>query len=527
MMHFSNIYQEMNTNRKRVGVVLFFLFAICILAVSLVFFILSIDTPYIGTVLSLDEKGWTVEDVDANGLASNAGIKRGDKPIEINGQPAQTFLEKYSKSGLVFSTSIKELSVVDDSGQLKSVALKYGSLSWQSLIEQISWLVICLIYWIVGSYVLFKRPRKVAAWLLFISGLALGLALSANMAAERSIPTAFELQVVASVIGPWLLLHFFLVLPDGRYWLSKNPLVYLIYLPATITLVLFPLVGWAEGQPVNWFRTVRLIEYGVGFLGATSVVIFNYCHSASSRTRQQMKIVLVSCLVALVPFLFLSVLPEGIWGRTIIAPGFSIIPIAFIPIGMGYAVVTQKLMDIDVIVRRSLIYGLITLVMAAILSAGIFPVLAFQRSIGVPEEILIALALGGIATILFGPTKKGIENLVDRFFYKDRYDYRQIIQSLGTSLKSVEDSISISRIIVGTSVHTLNLAGGGLFIKGQSSSYEVGAVQGTFARIGRQNQILGFISQRSYTIEFPNSASTVDSDVAFLIPLIAGGKEIG
>jgi signal transduction histidine kinase len=365
----------------------------------------------------------------------------------------------------------------------------------------------------------------VAALLLCLCGLTFGLALSGNLAAERSIPAALQLQVIATVTGPWLLLHFFLVLPEERAWLRNNPLVYLIYLPAAITLVLFPLIGYADGQPLPEFRTIRLLEYGAGFLGAAGVAVFNYFRARSPRTQQQMKIVLIGCLGAVVPFVVLSILPAAI--RNIIPSGFNILFIAFIPLGMGYAVVTQKLMDIDVFIRRGVIYGLITLVMAGVLSIAIVLAVTFQESLGVPEDIALALVLGAIATALFGPVRNGIEIMVDRFFYKDRYDYRQIVQSLSTSLNLINDLTGVSRLVIGTMVHTLNLSGGGLFVKARSGSFELSAAQGTFTDTGKQNQLLTLISQRSRTIDFPNSASTVCSDLAFLIPLIAGQKEVG
>ena len=260
------------TNRERLRTILLFLFAFCVLAVSLTFFATSIGKPYMGISLSMDEHGWQVESVTTNGLANKAGIVEGDKPIEINSQPAQTFLEKYRKTGLVFGMLFRELTVIDDLGQAKSVALKDSSPSWQSVVEQSIWLVVCLISWITGFYVFFKRPRNIVAFLLCICGLAFGLALSANMAAEIAIPTALQFEIIASVIGPWVLFHFFLILPEERAWLHNNYLVYLIYLPAAITLVLFLLIGYADGQPVQWFRTVRLLVYGAGFLASMPTV---------------------------------------------------------------------------------------------------------------------------------------------------------------------------------------------------------------------------------------------------------------
>lgn len=480
-----------------------------------------------GTMLSKDDQGWVVQTVDISGHANQAGIMAGDIPVEINSQPAEIFLEKYEKAGVVFGQLIRELTVVDDNGQMKSASLKDSSPSQASVIELTTWLVVCFIFWIIGFYVYFKRPRKIAALLLCLCSLILGLVFSADMAAVRAIPTAVYLEIIASVIGPWLLLHFFLVLPEERTWLRNNPLVYLIYLPAVITLILFPLIGYANGQPVMWFRTFRLFEYGIGFLLAAGVLIFNYFHSASIKTRQQMKIVLLSCLAAIAPFFLFSLLPEVIIGQTILPPGFGILFIAFIPLGMGYAVVTRKLMDIDLVIRRSLVYSLITIIMATVLSAAIFTSIAFHESLGIAWEVIIAIALGGVAVVLFDPVKKGIEFLIDKLFYKDRYDYRQIIQSLTTSLSSLTDFVDISRLVVGTTVNTLNLAGSCLFVKGQSGFFEVSTAQGIFTDTDKQKALLTLISTQNSRIEFPNSASNVDPDIAFLIPLVAGDKKVG
>ncbi len=216
------------------------------------------------------------------------------------------------------------------------------------------------------------------------------------------------------------------------------------------------------------FRNFRFLEYGIGFLAVIIVAFLNYFRAVFPRTRQQMKIVLIGCLLTFNPFpYFFMLFRRRSGGRPVIPANWNVLLFIFIPIAVGYAVVTQKLMDIDVIIRRGVVYGLITVVMAIILSAALFPVMAIQHSVGTPEQIILALALGAIATALFGPAKRGIEYLVDKLFYKDRYDYRQIIQGLSTSLNSLKDLTDISRLVVGTAVQTLNLSGGCLFIRAQ------------------------------------------------------------
>jgi hypothetical protein len=179
------------------------------------------------------------------------------------------------------------------------------------------------------------------------------------MATQRGISSALFLEIAATVIGPWLLLHFFIILPEERVRLQNNPFIYLVYLPAIVTLILFPLIGLDNGS----LRVIAISCFSKTdrTAGVAGVAIFNYFHAVSLRTRQQMKIVLISCLAALIPFLLVYLLPQIVWKQNIIPPGFSILFIGIIPIGMGYAVITQKLLDIDILIRRGLIYGLVTI----------------------------------------------------------------------------------------------------------------------------------------------------------------------
>jgi signal transduction histidine kinase len=519
------------THRLRFKIVALSLLAFCTVVASIIYFTLSIGNPSMGVVLSWDDRGWVIKELDSNGLAIHSGIKVGDRPIIIEGQPAQYFLKEYAKENTAFSTLISDITVIDSNGKLKSASIKNSPPLQSSLIEQATSFVICLIFWIVGLFVFFKRPRNQAALLLLMCSLTSGIALTANSAAERIIPGAFILAVISTIIGPWLLVHFFLSLPEERNLLNKNLLIYIIYLPALVTIILFPFIGYAEGQPLPDFHNFRLIEYGTGFATAVSIMIFNYVRATSQRTRQQMKLILISCAMAFIPILILVLIPGTIWKQFIIPFGFSILFLIFIPFGMGYTVVTQRLLDIDVIIRRSVIYALITVLMAMILSAAIFPILALRVSLGIPQEILLALVLGGVATAIFGPMKKSIEYLIDKFFYKDRYDYRKIIQSFSGSLNSFKEFNEIARLIVGTPVNTLNLSGGCLLGRSESNkrdfSFDIRAAQGILTDSDKQIQLMHLLQNRDRKFEFPDAAPVENTDIAYIIPLVAGDREVG
>lgn len=520
-------YHPDNSVRNRLATVGLLVFVASLMVVSVAFFVSSIPRPPMGITLSLSNQAWRVESVNINGAAYRAGIKAGDRPIEIDGQAAELFLEKYNAAGTALGFLFRELTVVDIQGQTRSVDVNSVSPSGQAVFELLSWFVVSLVFWAIGLFVFLMRPKNVAALLLFVSSAIFGLALGANLAAYRAIPSALQFSVSATVLGPWILLHFFLVLPEERQRLRGSRLIYLLYLLPAITLALFFFIGYADGQPVGWFRSVRFAGIGLVFLATIIVAIFNYFGSVSVKTRQQMKIILVGCLATLAPLLILYLVPRTIWQQPIVPDTISMLFWTFIPLGMAYAVVTQKLMDIDVVIRRGIVYALVTITMAIVLSAAVFLGIIYRKSLGVPGQIGIALILGFIATVLFGPIKTGLETLVDRLFYKDRYDYRQTIQSMGTALNSVRDVTDVSRLVVGTTVSTLNLAGGALFFRSQRGTFEVAATRGAFSDPAKQSQLLVLMSQRDPLREFPNAATGTMEDLAFLIPLTAGQKEAG
>ncbi len=529
MIRIKKLPRRMVDTRAGIHGALFVILSLSVLVVSIAFFAASIGRPWMGVILSSGPEGWRVDTVDVNGLAGQAGIRSGEIPVEINGMPAADFLSKYSKDGIVFGQLITDLTVADGQGSITSVSLKGNSLFHISLLEQMTLVAVSCIFWVIGLFVFLKRPMSLAARLLCLCALAVGLALSANFAVSRGMPPAIFFEIGATAFGPWLLAHFFLVLPENRTKLRQSRPLYLIYVVPAITVALFPLIGYADGQPELWFRNLRFLEYGIGFTVAISVAGVNYFRSHDLRARQQMKIVFIGCIAAIVPILVLNLLPQALSKPPLIAPGFSFLFVAFIPLAMAYAVVTRHLMDIDVVLRRSLIYGLVSLVMAAVLSVGIIVSSTLRPSITTTQEIVMAIALGVIAAVLFGPAKHSIEIAVDKFIYKDRYDYRRTIQTLSLSLNNSRETAEICRLVVAASAKNLNLLGACLFVKGQSGRLELGAASGTFADAGVRSRLEEALvpEQRSAVSEFPNAAPPNDFDLVYIIPVAAGKEGAG
>jgi len=504
----------------------FFLAASAVVLFCIVLVAITFGRPYMGTDLVLIDGTWRATGIDRNGLTGLILIQEGDIPLAINGQPAELFLEKFQDEGYVYGAMLKQLTMVNKDGEMLYADVNEHFPYRSSIFLQSCMLVVSLAFWIMGFFVFYKRPRNRAAFLFCICSLLIGFTLSCTLAGETGFDIGAPLSVVGTIIGPWVLLHFFIALPEARGWRDSR-WVYLIYLPPLITLILFPLIGYSDGQALQGFKTFRLLELGAGFLLSLAVAVYNMIRVRSLQHRQQMQIVMTGLVAALIPFLALYLLPQITHNHNIIPPGFSTLFLVIIPVSLGYALVTHRLMDIDLVIRRGVVYALISLVMAAVLSAAIFSATSLRDSFDIVGEVMISVILGIVATALFGPAKKGIESLVDKLLYKDRYDYAQTVHTFSKEVSSKKDFNDIARLLVGTVATKLNLAGTMLLLRSQAGFYEVVTAQGVYSSTDKQMQVQIMIGKNPKLVEIPTFPSDDNRDPAFLIPMEALNRQFG
>lgn len=500
------------------------IFAIAVICISLGFYTLSIGKPYSGISISKTNQGWTMV-IDKTGHAHDAGISESDTLIEINGEPADDYLSKYANTGMLLGAYIHDLTTITQDGEIITFSLDDASASWETWTTHITWFVLSAVFWVIGLIVFYRKSFQFSSTLLLLCSLALGMGLAANLAAERGNFLAGILAIISTVLGPWFLFHFFLIHPKGRTWPRNSRIIFLIYLPALITLALLPFIGFSEGQPSNAYRILRLFGYALGFIMASVTVIINYFQAKSIKSRQQAKIILVCCLAALIPIIIFILIPITFRMQPLIAPSISILFFVFIPMGMGYSVLTKKYMNIDVAIRRVLIQSGMVLILASIFAFVIILLQPYYKS--TQYEFIIYVLLGVTAAIIFGPLRSLIVLLLDKFLYKSRYDIKVSLSNLKISLANYSDFRDVSRIFIITLVNILNTSGACLFLKNQLGTYAVGAGHGIYTGLDYQTLLIDVITNRRSSIEFPNPAPDGDSKLAYIVPLNFSSEEVG
>jgi signal transduction histidine kinase len=300
------------------------------------------------------------------------------------------------------------------------------------------------------------RVEKVPARDLFWACLLYGLAISiggihqpqGRMWPGVLLPLA---RMVALVILPTLMLHVGLSFPRRTPILDRSP--WLMYAVGILGLMV---AGWQFLAWSRWFAGMGAWEaidlprraggiflalfFGSGCVG----MVYGYRRSEQEREREQVKWLLYGIVMGSVPFVFLHALPLAL-GRTPLLPIevarlFSII----IPIAMSFVVIRHKLLDVDIIIRRSLLYVLLASMMVGIYS--VIGILVGQRveerwpETGPFMPIIATI----IAATLFSPTRQWFAQLIDRVFFQIRYNHAQALTLFRGELREVDDQQEVA-----------------------------------------------------------------------------------
>ena len=249
--------------------------------------------------------------------------------------------------------------------------------------------------------------------------------------------TIYWCNVIALLFQPALLVHFALVFPERRGWIwPKLALTYAVP-TALLTLHGFIASGTLNFLPAistrYWLDKVELANLGIYFFAAAVIFLMSYRRAPTAILRQQLKWVTGGTFAGTIPFTLLYIVPYVLG---IIPPSWmkaSACSLALIPLCFGYAIIRYRLMDVDIIFKRGLAYTFATAGVVAIYFAAVALIgELFHTSItGGPAGSVIAIV---VAAFLFQPLRDWVQARLDRFFYRDRLDYRRTLIEFGSAL---------------------------------------------------------------------------------------------
>ncbi len=322
------------------------------------------------------------------------------------------------------------------------------------------------IIWLgVGIFVLFKQGSRSP----FVLHFAMVCLAAFVFHIYKSLGTGedFDLAVdlidgIAFTFFVPLFLHFCIRYPVRSDVFDENRWkTYILYVPAgllsiwQIFIALVPTLFFKTGIAETLARlddrfnltgtTYRLAFYHfvLGVSAGACLLVWRFFKNHQPVVRQRLKWAMWGTIAAIVPVVLMQLVERV--GIQIPNDNFSTaittLPLALIPLSFGHSVVRYRLMDVDVVVRRALVYAMTTAAIAMMIGAVALGLvfLAVGNNLSTTEitlRALIAIVAMGAIVLLSEPLKKYLQERADRFFYGTRYDLRQGLLDFGKTLSA-------------------------------------------------------------------------------------------
>ncbi len=308
---------------------------------------------------------------------------------------------------------------------------------------------------IVGTIVMLRRPQGGAPVHFYLICLLFFLMNSTSYTGRLDLFDwlLFWCDHLAILLLPAVFVHFCLRFPQPREGLRARALAIGAYLPAVVlgtgTAAAQALFVLGRGDEPLW-RLTHLIDraqplyFAALFALAFGLLWGSYRRASSLTERKQMKWLVWGTGAGVLPFLLFYAVPFALRGaaRAELEIAGSI-PLALVPLALAYAVVKHRLMDVELIFRRTLVSFLATALVIGVclLVVGLFDTLVAGDE---PHRTLIAVLSTLVVLLLFRPLKSRIQDAADRIFYRGRYDSRKALLRLSQDLNADLDLVRLT-----------------------------------------------------------------------------------
>jgi signal transduction histidine kinase len=315
------------------------------------------------------------------------------------------------------------------------------------------------------AVVLFRRKRGevmavFASFFLLGYGIIMAGPLEALVAFQPERYTAL-VYGIQSALFTTPTMFIFALFPNGHYvprWTRFAAIASLLYIPVGFYLRPDQLFNFkSPAAALGSFGYFALILTGL------YAQVYRYRRVSTARERQQTKWFLYGLLLWMavstlssIPFIILQNLPAGAalpWWSPISQLGWFL-SLTILPLSFAIAIMRYRLWDIDFLISRTLVYGLLTVI---IIGLYILLVGGFSQLFHTGGNLLISLITTGLIAVLFQPLRERLQRLASRLIYGERDDPVRVLTKLGERLEATVAPESTMAAIVESISQALRL----------------------------------------------------------------------
>ena len=327
----------------------------------------------------------------------------------------------------------------------------------------------------VGALIFWQRSHELMAFSSSLWLVTFGLTIFEEEV--RATGAAYPWLQPAALVLVWLggvilLPLFFCIFPNGRFaprwtkwgWLMTSA----IFVSFGTAAELFP-SAYATYQAFGgylWF---------IMLLGGIAVQFYRYRYLSTANERQQTKWVVFAFLgtfAVLVAFflvnpLFLDFRVQEAENavRNILGRGISTFAFLLIPLGIGISILRYRLYDIDIIIRRTVQYAIVSALLAIVyfgsitlIQGGLTAVTQTQSPFAIVLSTLLVAAL-------FNPLRRRVQTAIDHRFYRQKYDAQQVLTQFAQTARDETEMDALQAELLRVVQETMQPEGVSIWLK--------------------------------------------------------------
>ncbi len=391
--------------------------------------------------------------------------------VAANGQPVASSAQLYALIRHLPPGEVVTYTLEKD-GQHSSLRLPTATfLLSDYLLLFVAYLFNGLALAFIGVSVWLLAPHAPASLALFLGGITSGL--FTITAVDLYGPHwFFRLHVLGEAFFPAGFIHLALVFPVDRLRRHRTLILALPYVIATALGLAYELCLYRPSA-YSFIHNLCMVYVGIGAVIFVGRIVQDYLSTTSRLIRQRIRVVLLGFLggFALPAGLMFA---SGVTGGDI-AVNYGAFTAFLFPLSLGYAVVKHDLFDIDALLKRGVYY----LALTVTLSGGYLCFLTLLdlglHSSEWARSPLFHLLFTLIVVFLFNPLKDHVQHVIDRLFFRLRYNPRKVLEVTSAFLASTLGLEEILAFLWRTLSETLGVTQGGVFLYDANTGQYVAA----------------------------------------------------
>jgi hypothetical protein len=327
---------------------------------------------------------------------------------------------------------------------------------------------------VLGALIASRQPHNPIGWLMSVAALLLGVFSFTQQYAPLAVAESLPGVGLASWLATWTNLpgiaititFVFLLFPDGRLPSRRwRPMAWLMAAATVVPAAVMAVRAWPVRGPAlvtQSFEHPAVVDaFGIGFalvltlsVVALAGLIVRFRRSTGTE-RQQIKWFAYGAMIG-IPLGLPAEVP--FWG-----PILELIQPPLMFAGLGIGMFRYRLYDIDRLLNRTLVYGLLTVSLAATYTAGVL-LLGGRVSGGRTSSLVVAGVTLAVAAI-FQPLRRAIQRAVDRRFNRRAYDAAATIEAFAVRLRQQVDADALTAELLAVVDHTIQPTQSSLWLR--------------------------------------------------------------